>query len=223
MLADRLSHFVTSQSAETGLGTAGMSACATLWRTLQRAASALMPALGWFRHSRAMIVVFLAIPLLARGAEPVAEYQVKGAFLLNFTKFVDWPPQAFKEPGDPIAICILGENPFGPLLDRAAQQTVVANRAVSVRQVADGQLASQCQVVFMGASERRHWRAWLEALRGGSVLTVGESEGFLASGGVVNFKLEGDRVRIEISTAAADRAGLHISAKLLSLAQSEKK
>jgi hypothetical protein len=171
-----------------------------------------------------MIVVLIAIPHLARGAEPVAEeYQVKGAFLLNFTKFVDWPPQAFKEPGDPIAICILGENPFGPLLDRAARQTVVANRAVSVRQVADERQASQCQVVFMGASERKRWRAWLEALRGGSVLTVGESEGFLASGGVVNFKLEGDRVRIEISTAAADRAGLHISAKLLSLAQSEKK
>ena len=174
--------------------------------------------------ARLMIVVLIATPHLVWGAEPVAgEYQVKGAFLLNFTKFVNWPPRAFKEPRDPIAICILGENPFGPLLDRAARQTVVANRAVSVRQVADEQQASQCQVVFMGASERRHWRAWLEALRGSSVLTVGESEGFLASGGVVNFKLEGDRVRIEISTAAADRAGLHISAKLLSLAQSEKK
>ena len=174
--------------------------------------------------ARLMIGVLIAIPDLTWGAEPVAEeYQVKGAFLLNFTKFVDWPPQAFQEPGAPIAICILGQNPFGPLLDRAAQQTVVANRAVSVRQVADGQQASQCQVVFMGASERKHWRAWLEALRGSSVLTVGESEGFLTNGGVVNFKLDGDRVRIEISTEAADRAGLHISAKLLSLAQSEKK
>jgi hypothetical protein len=201
-----------------------MSACATLWRTLQRAASALMPTLGWFRNHRAMIVVFIAISHLARGAEPVAEeYQVKGAFLLNFTKFVDWPPQVFQGPGDPIAICILGENPFGPLLDRAARETVVANRTVSVRQVSDGQQASQCQIVFVGASERKRWRALLEALQGRSVLSVGESEGFLANGGVVNFKLEGDRVRIEISTAAADRAGLHISAKLLNLAQSGKK
>jgi hypothetical protein len=173
---------------------------------------------------RLIIVALIALPDLVCGADPVAEeYQVKGAFLLNFTKFVDWPQQVFKDPGDPIAICILGQNPFGPLLDRAARETVVANRPVSVRQVADGQHASQCQVVFMGASERRHWRAWLEALRGSSVLTVGESEGFLTNGGVVNFKLEGDRVRIEISTAAADRAGLHISAKLLSLAQPGKR
>jgi hypothetical protein len=175
-------------------------------------------------QARPMVVVLIAIANLAGGAEPVAEeYQVKGAFLLNFTKFVDWPPQVFQGPGDPIAICILGQNPFGPLLDRAARETVVAKRSVSVRQVSDGQQASQCQIVFVGASERKRSRAWLEALRGKSVLTVGEFEGFLANGGVVNFKLEGERVRIEISTAAADRAGLHISAKLLSLAQSEKK
>jgi hypothetical protein len=171
-----------------------------------------------------MVIVLIAIPDLARGAEPaVEEYQVKGAFLLNFTKFVDWPPQVFKGPGDPIAICILGENPFGPRLERAARETVAANRTVSVRQVSDGQQASQCQIVFMGASERKRSRAWLEALRGKSVLTVGESDAFLDSGGVVNFKVEGERVRIEISTAAAGRAGLHISAKLLSLAQSEEK
>ena len=175
-------------------------------------------------QARPMVVVLIAIANLAGGAEPVAEeYQVKGAFLLNFTKFVEWPPQVFKGPGDPIAICVLGRTPFGPELNRAARETVVAKRSVSVRQVSDGQQASQCQIVFVGASERKRSRAWLEALRGKSVLTVGEFEGFLANGGVVNFKLEGERVRIEISTAAADRAGLHISAKLLSLAQSEKK
>jgi len=174
--------------------------------------------------ARLMIVALIAIPGLTSGEQLVAEeYQVKGAFLLNFTKFVVWPPEVFEGPGDPIAICILGRNPFGVALARAAQQTVVANRTVSVRQVADEQQTSQCQIVFMGASESKHWRAWLEALRGRSVLTVGESDGFLANGGVVNFKLEGDRVRIEISTAAADLAGLHISAKLLNLAQSERR
>jgi len=174
--------------------------------------------------TRLMAMVLIVVAGLPGAAEPVAEeYQVKGAFLLNFTKFVDWPPQAFQRPGDPIASCILGENPFGPGLDRAAQATVAGNRTVSVRQVSDEQQASQCQIVFMGASGRKRVRAWLEALRGRSVLTVGEYEGFLANGGVIDFRLEGEKVRIAISTEAADRAGLHISAKLLSLAQSAKK
>ena len=40
--------------------------------------------------------------------EPL-EYQVKAAFLLNFTKFVEWPAAAFAAADSPIAICILGE------------------------------------------------------------------------------------------------------------------
>jgi len=167
----------------------------------------------------AMLLVAAAVSLQAQA---VTEYQVKAAFLYNFAKFVEWPSSAFNSPQEPITICIVGQNPFGPGLDRAARATVVGNRTVSVRQVSDGQQASRCQIVFMGASERKRSRAWIEALRGRSVLTVGESEGFLASGGVINFKLEGERVRIEISTAAADRAGLHISAKLLSLARLKK-
>lgn len=166
----------------------------------------------------------LAMAPRANGAEPVAEeYQVKGAFLLNFTKFVDWPAEAFKGPGDPIAICILGENPFGALLDRAAQSGTAASRRVSVRQVFVPQQASECHIVFVSYAERRRARAVLDALHGRSVLTVGESDGFLASGGVVCFRLDGDKVRMDISTEAAGRAGLHISAKLLSLAQGGKR
>ena len=93
---------------------------------------------------------------------------------------------------------------------------------VSVRQLADGQQAGQCQIAFVSASERKLSKALLQAAQGASVLTVGESEGFTANGGVIDFKLDGEKVRIEINTAAADRAKLHISAKLLSLAQAGK-
>jgi hypothetical protein len=63
----------------------------------------------------------------------------------------------------------------------------------------------------------------LQAVQGASVLTVGESDSFIAGGGVIDFKLDGEKVRIEINTEAADRAKLRISAKLLSLAQAGKK
>jgi hypothetical protein len=150
------------------------------------------------------------------------EYQVKGAFLLNFAKFVDWPPQTFKAPTDPIIICILGQNPFGPGFEKPAQSSVAQNRPVSVKQIAEGVQACQCQIAFVSESERKLSKAMLQAVQGASVLTVGESEGFTANGGVIGFKLDGEKVRIEINTAASDRAKLHISAKLLSLAQAAK-
>jgi hypothetical protein len=160
----------------------------------------------------------------AVAAEPTAEeYHVKGAYLLNFAKFVEWPEQTFKAPGDPIVICVVGPNPFGPGLEKAAQATVVANRPVTVRQISDGQQAGQCQIAFVTASERKLTRSLLQAVQGASVLTVGESDNFISNGGVVGFKVDGDKVRIEINTEAADRAKLRISAKLLSLAQAGKK
>ena len=147
---------------------------------------------------------------------------MKGAFLLNFVKFVEWPVQAYKSPADPIAICLLGANPFGPGLAQAAHGTVVEKRNVEVRQIADPQQAHGCQIVFVGASERKRVRAVMEATKGASVLTVGESEGFIAGGGVIQFWVEESKVKMEISAEAAKRAGLHISAKLLNLSQAAK-
>lgn len=157
----------------------------------------------------------------AAAAEPLAEeYRVKGAFLLNFAKFVQWPADAFPGPGQPITICVVGANPLTPALDQAARQVVVENRSILVRPIEDAQQARQCQIVFVSVSERKRARAVFDAVRGASVLTVGESMGFIAGGGVIEFRVEESKVRIEISAGAAKLAGLRISAKLLSLAQS---
>ncbi|BDC50532.1 hypothetical protein F183_A28480 [Bryobacterales bacterium F-183] len=154
------------------------------------------------------------------GPEMVAEeYQVKGAFLLNFAKFVAWPANAFKTPDDPIVICILGQNPFGPALERAAQSAIAGKRSIQIHTIQTFQQAGSCQIVFASSAERKRVRGLFDALHGEAVLSVGESEGFLAAGGMIAFKLEGEKVRIEINQQAAERAGLRISAKLLSLAQ----
>ena len=100
---------------------------------------------------------------------------------------------------------------------------VVEKRTVAVRQITDPRQARQCQIVFVSVSERKRARAVLEAVQGASVLTVGESEGFIAGGGVIEFRVEESKVRMEISAAAGKLAGLHISAKLLSLSQSAKR
>jgi len=169
-------------------------------------------------YTKLALVLLALSPALA--ADSAAdEYRVKGAFLLNFAKFVEWPAQSFQGPKEPISICILGANPFTSALETAAREVVVENRTVTVRQIPDPLQARQCQIVFLSASERKRVHAVLDAVQGGSVLTVGESSGFLAGGGVIELKVEESKVKMEISMASAKRAGLHISAKLLSLAQ----
>lgn len=163
------------------------------------------------------LLTLAAVPAYTQ-APAVDEYQVKAAFLFNFAKFVEWPPQAFKSPDDPVGICVFGPNPFGSTLGDMVRGKTLGKRGVVAYRVSDPQRAKTCHILFLNESDDKRSRSMLEQLTGASILTVGESEGFLANGGVVNFKLEEARVRIEISTAAAERAQLRISSKLLSLA-----
>jgi hypothetical protein len=162
-----------------------------------------------------------AAALLAAAAhgQTTEEYRVKAAFLYNFAKFVEWPSQAFKGPADPIAICIVGKDPFGAALTQAVNGKSIEGKPFCIRIVSDAQQVSGCHILFVGGSEKKLQRPILEASHRISILTVGETEAFLADGGIVSFKIEAGRVRLQVSIDAAEQAGLSISSKLLSLAE----
>jgi|SRR5579871_3373014 len=165
----------------------------------------------------AIVLAALHFPM-AQG-QTIDEYQVKAAFLYNFAKFVDWPVQSFKSPVDPIAICLFGPSPFGNSLEDAVDRKVVGGRTFVVRRISDAPHTGSCHILFVASSEQRHFKAVIPDLSMIGVLIVGESPGFAAEIGIVNFKLEEGRVRIEINVHAAERANLRISSKLLSLAE----
>jgi len=168
----------------------------------------------------------LAVSLLAGSmlspharAQSVSEYQVKAAFLYNFAKFVEWPPNLFNDPRDPFVLCVAGDDPFGNLLDGIVLGKTANGHPLAVRRLRREREARSCQILFVSSSERNRLRPVLKSLRGASVLTVGETDGFAQEGGMINLTLEDNRVHFEINVAAAERAGLKISSKLLSLAR----
>ncbi len=150
-------------------------------------------------------------------AQPT-EYQLKAAFLFNFAKFVDWPPEAFAQGDSPLVIGVLGENPFGEDLKDAVQNKSIGSHPLTVRTANSLAEARKCHILFISTSENRRLRQVLEGVRDANVLTVGETEQFLDSGGIINFTIQGQKIRFEINAAAAKRAGLKVSSKLLSLA-----
>jgi hypothetical protein len=153
----------------------------------------------------------------------INEYQVKAFFLYNFARYVEWPAESFKAANDPIVICILGQNPFGSALDQAVAGKVVEGRPFVIRRISDIPPGSNCHILFVNSSERKRFRSMAGSLKGSGVLTVGETPGFTADGGVIDFRLEDGKVRFDIDVDAAGRENLHISSKLLSLAQIAKK
>jgi hypothetical protein len=77
-----------------------------------------------------------------------------------------------------------------------------------------------CNILFLSRDEARHQFAILRSVRDLPVLTVGETNEFLADGGIIHFQLEGDKIRFDINAAGAGSSHLRISSRLLLLAAS---
>jgi hypothetical protein len=169
------------------------------------------------------ILVFLAIapgvkPFPCEAADEPLEFQVKAAFLLNFTKFIEWPEAAFGAAGAPITICVTGDDPFGGALDQIVAGEVVNGHKVAAQRIKGAPSSQSCQVVYVSPAEKDIPR--LLAGLGPGILTVGEGETFIKDGGMIAFLIENRRVRFSINRGAAENAGLKLSSKLLLVAKS---
>lgn len=164
---------------------------------------------------RACVPLLLAAGLmafapLARPAE--LEAKVKAAYVFHVIKFVDWPAL----PGDALTLCINGSDAVSALLGDLAGKPV-KDRPLRILASLPAD-AAQCQVLYVGGPERR-WAELQPRLRGHSVLTLSDQDGFARNGGIVGFYPEAGRIRLEINPEAARQANLRISAKLLELAR----
>jgi hypothetical protein len=165
---------------------------------------------------RLLVAVLLCASMAPTSAQDVGlEYRVKAAYLFNFTKFVEWPSTAFVGGRSfSFSICVAGRNPFGPALTATLVGETAAGLPLAARLVNAGGAAG-CHVLFVPAGVSP--APYLRAVGKSPVLTVGESPDFLDQGGAINFILDGGRVRFEINQAAAARAQLRISSRLLQL------
>jgi len=164
----------------------------------------------------ALLPVAAASPAAATGQLP--EYSVKAAFLHHFAQFVEWPRRLAAEPPT-LTIGVLGDDPFGALLDEAVLGKAVGGRSLVVRRVARAEEAARCDILFISTSEAARLPEILAGLGGAPVLTVGEADRFARRGGMIGFFFEDGRVRLEVNVKAAEAAGLRVSSKLLSVAR----
>jgi len=165
---------------------------------------------------RAMLLGILASAICQ--GQAFNEYQVKAAFLYTFAKFVEWPPQTFSSPSAEIAICVLGEDPFGNFLDDAVRNKTASDRPLAVYRLAGPPVGSECKILFIAASERYRMPALLASVGSRNILTVGDTAEFAAQGGIIGLRLDGERIRLLVNLTAAERAKLRISSRVLSLA-----
>ena len=174
--------------------------------------------MAFLTHFRVRFTCLWLALVVAQGgarAQSAGEYELKAAFLYKFAGFVQW----LDDPGkSAICIGVVGQDPFGTVLNAAVDGKSLNGRSFTVRRSGNARDLMGCQIVFISASENSRLRAILNQLQP-DVLTVGDMPGFCKAGGVIGFELVDHRVRLRINLAAAQRDRLQISSKLLNLAR----
>jgi len=169
----------------------------------------------------ALALAFLLAPAgaAAQGDARAAEVRVKAAFLYKFCDFVEWPPEAFAEPGGAFTIGVVGADALADELAQVVARRSVQGRPVAVRKLKLGAPLAGLHMLFVGGRDGSRLPEVLAAAKGQPTLTVTEAEGDGDPGSAINFVLVADKVRFDVALPPAEAGGLRISARLLAVAR----
>jgi hypothetical protein len=191
---------------------------------LQKMAEILEIVRGLWKRSLgrlSLLPLFLLTALAVRSAVP--ESDVKAAFLYNSAKFVEWPKEAFASDSAPIQVGVVSDDDFTAKLRALLSDKKAHGRSFEVKKISSPQDAKNLHMLFIPGAENRRLPQFLEATKKSPTLTLGESDQFLDTGGMINILFEDSNLRFEVYPEPAERVNLVISSKFLRLAKRVKK
>ena len=156
-------------------------------------------------------ILFFAQPVDAD--DEGIEYKIKAGYIYNFTKFISWPT----DHSETFNLCLLGYDPFGPVLD-SIETRFAKNRPIKVFRIAALNDEPQCHILFINpADEYSKEPLFIEGFK--NTLTIGEIDGFAEQGGMIGFINSDGKIKLQINLDALNEGGLKVSAKLLEVAE----
>lgn len=139
----------------------------------------------------------------------VSESDLKAVFVIRLLDFVKR-----QDPPEHTKICLLGRSDTASAIKRLGATKDPDTFSVDELQPSD--LGNVCNLLFISGG-----------VRGGvvtknqyfGVLTVSDSEGFAAEGGMIQLLRKNNRIGLKINAATVEAAGIQLSSRLLGLAE----
>ncbi len=148
------------------------------------------------------------------------EYQIKSVFLEQFTRFIEWPETSeVSDTLTPFVIAVIGENPFGSILEKTFAKQKIKNSTVEIRYLSTPNEISNCHILFISKSNKNILPDILSHTEGKPILTISDTEGFAQENVLINFYLYGNKIKFEINEKAVHESGFDISYILFNLAK----
>lgn len=168
------------------------------------------------RHVLVCTTLFCCVSISIQ-AQTASEYQVKAAFLFNFSKFIEWPPESFSNPGEAFVVGILGTDPFGKFLPEFISGEKVLDHQMVIKHFDNALQVEKCHILFVSESVKT--AEVLHLLKAKNLLTISDRPNFVESGGMIEFYTENETIRIKINMNAVKASDLNVSSKLLRIAK----
>lgn len=175
---------------------------------LKRSLSDQLSKLGY-----ALLFLAWLQPSLAQG---MTESQIKTAYVLNFAKFVEWPADVIG--ADKLTLCVVGNDVLGGALSALDGRKAGERELRVVQRVNAEDNLRNCNVVFIGASEKRRFVAIISALRDSPALTISDIENFAEKGGSIGLGYRENKIVFEVNLASVQKSRLRLPGQLLNLA-----
>lgn len=166
---------------------------------------------------RSLAGVFLLLVASSLPADAIDPNEIRVAFLFNFSKFTEWPDDAFGDADAPFVIAVCGNTELAQLMRDAVRGRRVHDRRLEVRAVERPVDSPEYHLLYV-ANVSPSLLARMAESRSPAVLSVGEGSEFLDAGGVVGLVENDGRIQFVIDLDRARKARLSLSSKLLSLA-----
>jgi hypothetical protein len=171
---------------------------------------------GWLGvASIALAATLIAAPGIASG-DGASDVAVKAAFIYNFAKFAEWPALPS---GAPIIACVVGDDAIAATLTNTVRGQNINGHTLEVRRPQDAAAWRVCHLLFIADADTRRSAGDLSGVKTLPILTVSDGKGFSQANGIIELFVEGGKMRFAINVDGAERAGLHLSSRLLGVAK----
>ena len=172
---------------------------------------------GYRRRLARTVVTAVALAAVSMAAQSLSAPDMKAIYLLNFARFVDWPPETLPA-GSPVIMCIVNDSAVATALEQTTSARAVNGHPLSVVRLGLRATLPKCHVLYLAALEHDGPLDMIAALQGRLVLTVSDAPRFARNGGMVELFVEGGKLRIVANVDALQRANVRLSSRVLTLA-----
>jgi len=150
------------------------------------------------------------------------ELKYKSAMTINILRYINWSNEQKK--GN-FVIGVVAKSDLASILKEQTNGRKFGNQNIAIKEFNSFKDITPCQVIYIGkgANVQKNFEAITKQCGGKGFLLITESEGAINIGSVINFFMDGETLKYEVSVSNASKLGIAIDSKLLSNSSAIKK